>query len=702
MTPLALTAPAGAAAGPAKGFVAVAADRTPFAAVEDLQLGGKQPAASRVAPDGRIWVPEVGAAQIEILDDEGKKILGRVSFPQDPLIGGKAPQPRTVAFEADGTAWVLFANATGAVGRVAADGTFDKYYDVRTGDEQDTPSFRDVVVEPGGRVWLSDEKSQNGPGRLVYFDAENPETTKKQLALGGGKQVKPTMLALDAERKKLLVTLSGTGANVLPGMAVVDTAAATPTSRAVVLEDPSHVHNLLGIALLGGKAWISSEQGNWIRPFDYQGESPAFGAPVNVPSGLSAPRALMVAEGQLWVAAYGRGGKGAGVFQMDPSGRVENTLRRDDGSAVYAVNALKSGRIGFTDYLKHTYSVYTAALADTLEAAAGMDGFAEPGGKEFRPGPTVTALKEGVPVEGAQVTFTVQQGDPTGSYFEQQGAQTRTAVVTTNARGEATAPLRSGAEDGSFTVIAEAAGVARPVSFRETVGELAAPTDADLSGSGQYAIQGERFTEPLALTLSNTKGPIKNVSVSFSVDDGAHAQFLLEDGSSSTTVRVTTDNRGRATAPPLIAGTGKEAKGEFSVTVGSPAVARPLQAVGTVTGKPVDIHVDDRGADLDGTPGETLSHAGLVLADADGDPVPGFPVTFVSTDPEQVYFGTGAAYQQVRTNAKGEAVVGTDNGIDLTVSPTAEPGRQVKLVAHANSAEGEELAEFTITVNPTF
>jgi hypothetical protein len=95
------------------------------------------------------------------------------------------------------------------------------------------------------------------------------------------------------------------------------------------------------------------------------------------------------------------------------------------------------------------------------------------------------------------------------------------------------------------------------------------------AGSGQSAVTGQAFAQPLVATVSDSDGnPLPNAPVTFTVATGA-ASF---GGAAAAT--ITTDAAGRATSPVLVAGS---TPGPVTVTAATPGVTEPATFLASVT-----------------------------------------------------------------------------------------------------------------------
>ena len=135
--------------------------------------------------------------------------------------------------------------------------------------------------------------------------------------------------------------------------------------------------------------------------------------------------------------------------------------------------------------------------------------------------------REGQPVEGHLVTFTVTSGDGTLSV-------TRT---TTDAGGRAESLLTRGPDSGPDSVSVVAAGVEQPVVFAP-VAQAIPRTLTPVSDDEQQGPAGTQLAEPFVVEIKDQNGsPLAGATVTFSVTSG---------GGTLTITTATTDADGRA------------------------------------------------------------------------------------------------------------------------------------------------------------
>ncbi|MEU6253152.1 hypothetical protein [Streptomyces sp. NPDC047043] len=237
------------------------------------------------------------------------------------------------------------------------------------------------------------------------------------------------------------------------------------------------------------------------------------------------------------------------------------------------------------------------AVAD-LTQVSGADQTVAPG-YEFVPMAVAVKDKDGNPIEGVSVTFTIDDPDKLGVEFEKANHQQQ-IVVATDAKGRAATPYISGSsKEGRFTVRAETDGAS--TVFSAQVKKTAYQVEA-AEGDGQQAGQGESFEDALQALVTADGKPAAVKDVAFKVEDGDDdaPRFDGED----RTVHVMTDSDGKATAPTLIAGRGK---GTYTVT------ATSAGATATFT---VEVVAADASASPSPSPSESSDGTGTSTDDS--------------------------------------------------------------------------------------
>jgi len=169
----------------------------------------------------------------------------------------------------------------------------------------------------------------------------------------------------------------------------------------------------------------------------------------------------------------------------------------------------------------------------------------------------------GQPIEGATVTFAITGAD-NGATANFLGA-TGQATALTDANGLATAPpLIANKTAGSFTATATALGT-EPGRYNLRNRAAAPAGIAAGVASGQSATVGERFSIPLAVTVTDKNGnPVSGATVTFTAPaKGVSGRFTARSARMSRSVRVRTNSAGIAVAPPF---TANASVGGYAVT----------------------------------------------------------------------------------------------------------------------------------------
>jgi protocatechuate 3,4-dioxygenase beta subunit len=208
-----------------------------------------------------------------------------------------------------------------------------------------------------------------------------------------------------------------------------------------------------------------------------------------------------------------------------------------------------------------TYTLDNHATRTTLQATSRRAMKAKVGSR-YRSSLQVRLLDAGgQPIEGATVTFAIAVAD-NGAAADFLGG-TSQATALTDANGLVTAPpLIANKTAGSFTATATALG-AEP--GRYTLENIAAAPAGITAGaaSGQSTAVGERFPIRLAVTVTDKNGnPVGGATITFTAPArGASGHF--KKNAHARTVRVRTNSKGIAVAPPF---TANASVGGYAVT----------------------------------------------------------------------------------------------------------------------------------------
>ncbi|MGW0985694.1 glycine-rich domain-containing protein [Streptomyces sp. NPDC002486] len=191
---------------------------------------------------------------------------------------------------------------------------------------------------------------------------------------------------------------------------------------------------------------------------------------------------------------------------------------------------------------------------DRLVQVSGTDATTQPG-TDVRPLAVVARDKDGKPVAGTSVTFTVE--DPDGLkplFYLHGGPDDDETVVATDARGRAQTPWigLGSRKEGSFTVRAKTLGASAALTVRVKESPY---TVSAVGGNEQKAEQGRDFADALlARVVESGRAVPAGTEVEFRVEDGDEGAPRF--GGEDRVVRVKTDGSGTAAAPVLTAGEG--------------------------------------------------------------------------------------------------------------------------------------------------
>jgi hypothetical protein len=272
----------------------------------------------------------------------------------------------------------------------------------------------------------------------------------------------------------------------------------------------------------------------------------------------------------------------------------------------------------------------------------------------------------GNPVSGATVTFAVPGSGPSGTF----AGGLATVQETTNAAGQVTAPAltANSKAGGPYSVTASVVGVSTPASFALTNLAGAASGITATGGTPQSAAINTAFATALQATVIDVGGnPVSGAAVTFAVP-GSGPSGTFSGG--LTTVQVTTNAAGQATAPALTANS--KAGGPYDATASVAGVSTAVSFVLTnLTGSPNSITAT-AGTAQSATINTAFATAlQATVKDAGGNPVSGAVVTF--TAPASGATGTFAGAVSTATNTQGVATAPafTANGTAGSYTVTA-------------------------------
>jgi protocatechuate 3,4-dioxygenase beta subunit len=210
-----------------------------------------------------------------------------------------------------------------------------------------------------------------------------------------------------------------------------------------------------------------------------------------------------------------------------------------------------------------TFTLDNHAAATTLQASSMRDPKATVGTR-YRSSLQARVLDStGQPIEGVTVTFAVSAADDgaTATFVGGMGQ----ATALTDANGVASAPpLLANKTAGTFRATATAAGARTGEYTLENVAAAPAGITVGAAG-GQSTTVGTRFVIPLAVAVADKNGnPVEGASVTFVAPKrGASGTFLVRHHGRRL-VRVKTNGKGVAVAPPF---TANASVGGYAVTV---------------------------------------------------------------------------------------------------------------------------------------
>ena len=203
-----------------------------------------------------------------------------------------------------------------------------------------------------------------------------------------------------------------------------------------------------------------------------------------------------------------------------------------------------------------TYALDNHAASMTIETTATSDPPATVDSRYRQPLRARVLDGSGQPVEGASVTFAVQPSAAgAGATFVGGAAQ---ATETTDANGLATSPpLLANRTAGAYAATATTAGDSGAAVYALENRAGAPATITAGAASGEATPAGTRFPVRLAVTVVDKDGnPVAGATVVFSAPaHGPSGRFAARKRTTSRTVRVRTNGKGIAVAPPFAAGT---------------------------------------------------------------------------------------------------------------------------------------------------
>ena len=307
-----------------------------------------------------------------------------------------------------------------------------------------------------------------------------------------------------------------------------------------------------------------------------------------------------------------------------------------------------------TLYLTNTATGVAASIAATGSGSQSITV-----GGRCRPLQARVLDMNGQPVSGTSVTFQLETGATgAGASFTTGGSQ---ASVTTDQNGIATSPaLVANTSPGRFAVTAATDSVDAAATFRlrNLAPRLTAVTRTET------ATVGDRYRRPLQAQVLGTHGwPVVGATVTFTLPQtatGAGAAFL----GGGTQATATTDTRGRASSPALVA---NSSAGRFTAAATIAAQPTPITfALRNVAGAPATVAAGAASGESTATGSRFPIRLAVTVTDKNGNPIHGALVTFTAPTGggPSGYFTIASTRQRahashvarVRTNADGVAV----------------------------------------------
>ncbi|HTS10076.1 MAG TPA: hypothetical protein VMP68_31220 [Candidatus Eisenbacteria bacterium] len=292
-----------------------------------------------------------------------------------------------------------------------------------------------------------------------------------------------------------------------------------------------------------------------------------------------------------------------------------------------------------------------------------------------------TVTTGGIPQNGVTVTFSAPSSGASGTFT---GGLT-TATATTNSSGIATSPtFTANASAGPYTVTATATGASAAADFSLTNTSSAQEVITATGGTPQSAAINTAFASPLVATVTTGGVGTSGVVVTFTAP-GSGASGTFTGG--VTTVDVTTDTNGNATAPTL---TANASTGSYTVTATAPGISTPAGFSLTNTSSASEVITATGGTPQSATVNTAFALPLDATVTTNGNPTSGVLVTF--TAPSSGASGTftgGSTTAQATTNASG-----------IATSPTFTANATVgsyTVTATATGATGP--ANFSLTNN---
>ncbi|WON76424.1 Ig-like domain-containing protein [Serratia sp. UGAL515B_01] len=364
------------------------------------------------------------------------------------------------------------------------------------------------------------------------------------------------------------------------------------------------------------------------------------------------------------------------VTNPDGTTRQETVTTDANGIASLPITSDKAGSVKVEAEVGGvTTSTELSFIADSSTAKIEEDGMTAATGNTVANGTDVNTVQlpvkdaNGNPIPGFDVTFTVTNPDGT----------TRQQTVTTDANGIASLPVTS-EQAGSVKVEAEVGGVtsSTELSF------IADSSTAKIDENGMTAATGNtvangKDVNTVQLPVKDANGnPIPGFSVTFTVtnpDGSTRQQTVTTDANGIASLPVTSDQAGSVKVEAEVGGVTTST--ELSFVADSSTAKIEEDGMTAATGNTV----------ANGTDVNTVQ---LPVKDANGNPIPGFDVTFTVTNPD------GSTRQEtVTTDANGIASLPVTSDKAGSVKVEAEVGgvttsTELSFIADSSTAKIDE------------
>ncbi|MHA7848230.1 Ig-like domain-containing protein [Serratia sp. D1N4] len=364
------------------------------------------------------------------------------------------------------------------------------------------------------------------------------------------------------------------------------------------------------------------------------------------------------------------------VTNPDGSTRQQTVTTDENGIAALPVTSEQAGSVKVEANIGGvTTSTELSFIADSSTATIDENGLTGAAGNTTANGTDTNTVQlpvkdaKGNPLPGVDVTFTVT--NPDGS--------TRQQTVTTDENGIASLPVTS-EQAGSVKVEAEVGGVTSSTELSFVADSSTAIIDENgLSGKAGNTTANGTDVNTVQLPVKDAKGnSLPGVDVTFTVTN--------PDGSTRQQT-VTTDENGIASLPVT-----SEQAGSVKVEaeVGGVTSSTELSFVADSSTATIDENGLTAEAGNTTANGTDVNTVQLPVKDANGNPIPGFDVTFTVTNPD------GSTRQQtVKTDENGIASLPVTSDQAGSVKVEANVGgvtssTELSFVADSSTAKIDE------------